>query len=455
VLGGFWLAYALRFEAHIDWLYLPQLAPLGFYSRLMLVLAPLWLIILRLFGLYDFERLFTGMQEYARVFNACLLGMMLIIVCSFFFTSFVIARGWVILSWLSVTLALLLGRFSLRRVVQALRVRGRFLTTVLVVGANEEGEAIASQLQANPKVGISVAGFADDQRPRGSELLPGMPVLGPVSSVATLVRQHGIQEIVVASTALSRGQLLDLFQDFGIAEGINLRMSSGLYEVMTTGVEVHDVGNVPLLSLNKIRLSGGETFLKRALDLLICSIALLVSLPLMLIIGIAIKLDSPGPIFHRRRVVGVGGKLFDALKFRSMYVDADQRLAQDPELRRQFEENFKLKNDPRVTRVGGFLRRTSLDELPQIFNVLWGQMSLVGPRMITPQERARYGKWWMNLFTVKPGITGLWQVSGRSDVSYQERVMLDMRYIRNYTIWLDLHVLYQTIPAVLRREGAY
>jgi lipopolysaccharide/colanic/teichoic acid biosynthesis glycosyltransferase len=183
--------------------------------------------------------------------------------------------------------------------------------------------------------------------------------------------------------------------------------------------------------------------------------ALLLSWPLMLIIGLAIKLGSPGPIFYRRRVVGVRGKAFDALKFRSMHVDADAQLAQDPELCHQFEQNHKLKDDPRVTPVGRFLRHRSLDELPQFFNVLWGQMSLVGPRMITPEERTRYGKWWMNLSTVKPGITGLWQVSGRSDVSYAERVMLDMRYIRNYTIWLDLHLLYRTIPVVLRGRGAY
>jgi lipopolysaccharide/colanic/teichoic acid biosynthesis glycosyltransferase len=138
-----------------------------------------------------------------------------------------------------------------------------------------------------------------------------------------------------------------------------------------------------------------------------------------------------------------------------MYVDADERLARDPELRHEFELNHKLKNDPRVTRIGRFLRRTSLDELPQLINVVLGQMSLVGPRMITSEERARYGKWRMNLSTVKPGITGLWQVSGRSDVSYEERVMLDMNYIRNYSIWFDLQILWQTIPAVLKSRGAY
>jgi lipopolysaccharide/colanic/teichoic acid biosynthesis glycosyltransferase len=191
------------------------------------------------------------------------------------------------------------------------------------------------------------------------------------------------------------------------------------------------------------------------LDLLVSGIFLFLLWPVMVMIALAIKFDSSGPIIYRRRVVGVGGKPFNAFKFRTMYTDADERLARDPELSRQFEQNFKLKDDPRVTKVGRLLRQTSLDELPQLFNVLFGQMSLVGPRMITEQELARYGKWQMNLSTVKPGITGLWQVSGRSDVSYEERVMLDMNYIRNYTIWSDLFLLWQTIPAVLKRRGAY
>jgi exopolysaccharide biosynthesis polyprenyl glycosylphosphotransferase len=455
VLFGFWLAYTLRFEVGITWFYQHQVAPVDFYSRLVFLLSPAWLIVFRLFGLYEFKILFSGMREYACVFNACTLGMMLIILLTFFDPTLTIARGWVVLSWLLVTFSVLLGRFILRRAVQGLRANGRFLTTVLVVGANEEGQAIAEQLQTNRKAGVWIAGFADDELARGSQLLPGASVLGSIDSVADLVRQHGIQEIIVASTALSREKLLELFQSFGAADDITIRLSSGLYEILTTGVEVQEIGNIPLLSVNKVRLTGIDVFSKRVLDLVVSIGALLVSWPFMLVVAVAVKLDSPGPVFYRRRVVGVGAKPFDALKFRTMYVDAEERLARDPELRRQFEKNYKLKNDPRVTRVGGLLRRTSLDELPQLFNVLLGQMSLVGPRMITSEERARYGKWRMNLCTVKPGITGLWQVSGRSDVGYEERVTLDMHYIRNFSIWLDLHLLWRTIPAVVKGHGAY
>ncbi len=454
VLIGFWLAFVLRFEVGIAWAYQYEVSPFGFYQDLVFILVPIWLIVFWLFGLYDARHLFGGIGEYARVFNACTLGMMLIIFFTFFDVNFVVARAWVLLSWMLVTFSVAFGRFVMRRIVRRMRVKGRFLTTVLIVGANEEGRAIAEQLQANRETGVLVAGFAADGLAPGSELLPGVPVLGPIDSVVPLVRQHGVQELIVASSALPRAKLFDFFQSFG-NDDLTIRLSSGLYELLTTGVEVQEIANIPLLSINKVRLAGGEMFLKWVLDQVVSTVVLLITWPFMVAIAIAVKLDSPGPIFYHRQVVGVGGRPFGALKFRTMYTDADERLARDPVLRRQYEENYKLKDDPRVTRVGRFLRKMSLDELPQLFNVLRGQMSWVGPRMITSEERARYGKWWMNLSTVKPGITGLWQISGRSDVGYQERVMLDMHYIRNYSIWLDLYVLWQTIPVVFKGHGAY
>jgi lipopolysaccharide/colanic/teichoic acid biosynthesis glycosyltransferase len=154
-------------------------------------------------------------------------------------------------------------------------------------------------------------------------------------------------------------------------------------------------------------------------------------------------------------VLGQGGKEFDALKFRTMYVNGEEILAKHPELKAELARNQKLKNDPRITRVGNFLRKYSIDEIPQLINVLAGQMSIVGPRMISPEEMEKYGKWRWNLLTVKPGITGLWQISGRSDVSYAERVRLDMYYIRNYTMWADLRIIWRTIPVVLGGKGAY
>ncbi len=454
VLVGFWLAYILRFEIGLNLFYQHETSQLNFYEQFVFWLIPAWIVVFAIFGLYDFKNLFAGTQEYAQAFNACTTGILMVILFTFFQPELIIARAWVMFAWGCVFLAVFTGRFFFRRGIHQLRLRGHFMTKVMVVGTNEEAQAIAHQLRDNRRAGIHIVGFADDTVKAEVEPFTGIPVLGSMDAVVNIVEKHQIQEVIIASTALTRAQLLSLMQVLHSAN-IPTRLSSGLYEMFTTGVQVQEVGNVPLLSINKVRLTGSDVVMKRMLDFAGAAAALILFSPIMLVIAIAIKLDSSGPIIYRRRVVGVGGKPFDAFKFRTMAIDADARLAQDAALRRQFEKNYKLKDDPRVTRSGRFLRRTSLDELPQLFNVLFGQMSLVGPRMITEQELTYYGKWSLNLSTVKPGITGLWQVSGRSDVTYGERVKLDMQYIRNYSIWLDIYVLWQTVPAVLKGHGAY
>lgn len=194
---------------------------------------------------------------------------------------------------------------------------------------------------------------------------------------------------------------------------------------------------------------------KLALDYALALPGLLLIAPLFIFLAILVKLDSPGPVFHRRRVLGQNGRVFHAFKFRTMYVNGDEILARYPKLRQELNKNYKLKCDPRVTRVGTLLRKFSLDELPQLLNILARDMSLIGPRIIAPDEINKYGQHGSALMTVLPGLTGLWQVSGRSDTTYDERVALDMKYINEWSMWLDLKILLRTIPAVLKGDGAY
>jgi exopolysaccharide biosynthesis polyprenyl glycosylphosphotransferase len=451
---AFLLAYAVRFSLDLP-VFNEVLPSPAFYTRLVAGLIPLWLITFVLYSLYDEHYLLGGTEEYARVFNACTGATMAVVAVTFLYEALIISRGWLILSWFFTTLLAGLARFSLRRVIYWLRCRGHLLAPALIVGANQEGQALAEQLQGWATSGLYLAGFVDDRRPVGSEVLDGHRVLGRLDDLERIVTESGAQELVIAPTALSREQLVSVFRTFGVSADVRVRVSSGLFEIMTTGLKVKELSHVPLISLNKVRLNTLERFLKATMDRLTAAVGLIVLMPAFLVLGLLIKRDSPGPAFHRRRVLGVGGKEFEALKFRTMFVDGDEILDQYPALKRELEEGQKLRDDPRVTWVGKWLRKYSLDELPQLFNVLRGQMSLVGPRMITPGEQEKYGKWDQNLLTVKPGMTGLWQVSGRSDVSYEERVRLDMYYIRNYTIWLDLQILFQTIPAVLKGRGAY
>jgi exopolysaccharide biosynthesis polyprenyl glycosylphosphotransferase len=340
--------------------------------------------------------------------------------------------------------------------IYTLRRNGYYLSSALIVGANNEGISLAEQLNGWRASGFHIMGFIDKKLPVGTQVLRDLYVLGTVDQLSELIKKHDIEELVLASSAISsRDRILDIFQKYGICSNVNVRMSSGLYEIITTGLTVKEFAYVPLVGVNKVRLTGIDEFLKYSLDILVTIPALILLGPIMLLIALAIKLETPGSIIHRRRVMGMHGEEFDAFKFRTMYENGDEILNDYPELHDELARNFKLKEDPRVTKVGQLLRKTSLDELPQLINVLRREMSLVGPRIITPAEVEKYEKWDLNLMTVRPGITGLWQVSGRSDVTYEERVRLDMHYIRNWSIWLDLQLLFQTIPAVLRRRGAY
>jgi exopolysaccharide biosynthesis polyprenyl glycosylphosphotransferase len=453
---AFRLAFFIRFQLSPR-IFFQKLDPdIIFYQSVAFTLILILLIIFMLMGLYDREKLLGGTKEYSMVFNGVTLGMMMVIAFGFLDPDFILARGWLLLAWIFAFLFTAIGRFSLRRAVYALRHKGYFLSLALIVGANNEGLSLAEQLNGWRASGFHILGFIDKKLPVGTQVLRDLYVLGTVDQLSELIKRYDIEELILASSAISsRDRMLEIFQRYGVSSKVNVRMSSGLYEIITTGLTVKEFAYVPLVGVNKVRLTGVDEFLKYSLDILLTIPALILLGPIMLLIALAIKLDSPGPIFHRRKVMGMHGVEFNAFKFRTMYENGDEILEEYPELHDELEQNFKLKEDPRVTKMGQILRRTSLDELPQLINVLRREMSLVGPRIITPAEVEKYEKWEINLMTVRPGITGLWQVSGRSDVTYEERVRLDMHYIRNWTIWLDIQLLFQTIPALLRRRGAY
>jgi exopolysaccharide biosynthesis polyprenyl glycosylphosphotransferase len=392
--------------------------------------------------------------------NACTISMMLVVLMSFLMPDVQIARAWLLMSWLFSSCFVCLGRFGLRRIAYRMRARGYFVAPAVIVGVNQEALALANQLRDPRGSGLAVLGFVDGAH-TGSPSGPrrsygGFPIVADLDSLQDVVRTYGVQEVIIASTALTDEERLEVLERLINLPGIELRLSSGLYEILTTGVQVTTRNSVPLITLNRLRLGRFEGTLKQITDWSLIVLSLPLLLPVFIAIALLIKLDSPGPIFFRRRVLGIGGREFDALKFRTMVENGDEVLAQHPELKAELEANYKLKDDPRITRLGRFLRKTSLDELPQLINVLAGQMSIVGPRMISPEEAEMYGTMHLNLLTVKPGITGLWQVSGRSDLAYEERVRLDIHYIRNYSVWWDLQILFvQTLPAVVGKRGAY
>ncbi|MBL8117311.1 MAG: sugar transferase [Anaerolineae bacterium] len=460
ILLAFGFAYNVRFIGPTTNFFDPTgIADLETYTRIMFFLVPMWMILFFFFRLYDPAVLFGGLQEYAGIFNGCTAGFLLIILAGYLDPSLVLARAWLIIAWVVAVLLLLIERFVFRRFVYWLRQHGHFMSPAYIVGANAEGIAIAEQLLNTSASGINIIGFLDDTINPGEEILPGIVVHGSTNRAEILVERFGIERLIVATSGIHRENMVDLFRRFVNSEHVSMWLSSGIYEILTTGVQVQDVGSVPMVSVNRVRLTGLNIFLKAVMDYVGASLGLLALSPIFLMIAIIMKFTDPGPIIYRRRVVGVGGKEFDAFKFRTMVVNSqevlNQLLERDPVAREEWNKFYKLKKDPRITPIGAFLRKTSIDELPQLLNVLRGEMSIVGPRMITMEEVEKYGKWGLNLQTVKPGITGLWQISGRSELTYEERVRLDMNYIRNYSIWLDLQIVVQTIPSVLMSKGAY
>lgn len=453
--AAFYFAYVIRFKAGIPFFYENYVERISFYTLLSIILIPLWLILFWLYRLYDENILLGGLQEYTQLFNASISGAVIIAVVQFFSEELIVARGWVGLAWIFTFFFSLLGRFLIRRLGYLLRRKGYLNRATIIIGVNGEGKLLGEQLERWPTSGLNVIGYLDDRNAVGTLICGSLMVLDKVDCLDQYINELGIKELVITTSALSRDEVFEIFKKYGASPEIQIRMSSGLFDLLTTGLHVKEMGYVPLISVNRVRLNEVETLLKRLMDISLSLIAIIIGFPIFIIAATMIKFTSPGPVFHRRRVMGLNGTQFDAFKFRTMYIDGEEILLKNPEARAELETTHKIKSDPRITKFGKFLRKTSLDEYPQFINILFGQMSFVGPRMITSLELLQYGQWGMNLLTVRPGLTGLWQVSGRSDVNYDERVRLDMMYIRNYSLWLDMQIILRTIPVVLSGRGAY
>ncbi|WBQ02728.1 sugar transferase [Kribbella sp. CA-293567] len=370
-----------------------------------------------------------------------------------------IARGFVVLAIPATVLLALLLRYGLRRDLSRHRYRGRCMRRVLVVGRNGQASTLSEHLEKRPSDGFRVVATC---RPRGD----GRPhrehdalLLGPdeldEADIMAAVDRHAVDVVAVASDPELAGQSLRRLSWALEQRGVELIVSPGIIEVAGPRISVRPVAGLSLLHLERPSVSGGPHLLKGVFDRILALVLVAMLSPLLLGLAVAVRLTSKGPVLFRQRRVGRAGEEFSMLKFRSMYVDAEQRLGELHALSDGNGMLFKMRDDPRVTGLGRILRRFSLDELPQLFNVLRGEMSLVGPRPPLPREVALYAADDTRRMLVKPGLTGLWQVSGRSDLSWEESVVLDLRYVDNWSMTLDLLILWKTARAVIRGSGAY
>ena len=366
----------------------------------------------------------------------------------------VYSRGVFLMAWL-LSLALVpLARGLARQVCAPLPWWGY---PVLVLGAGKTGSMVIETLRDRPEIGLKPVAILDDD-PDKQGALKGVPVVGPVSKAPELARRLHVTYAIVAMPGVSSAQVVGILEKYGQLFR-HILLIPNLFGFSSLWVMARDMGGVLGLEVRQQLLLPGPQLVKVCLTIFLTVVGGVFVIPLILLCGIAIKLDSPGPVFYGHTRIGKGGRLFTAWKFRSMHVDGDRilqsHLARNPELREEWERDRKIRHDPRITLVGKFLRRTSLDELPQLWNVLLGEMSLVGPRPIIEEEVPLYGDKFDLYLKVLPGITGLWQVSGRSDTTYEERVQLDEYYVRNWSVWLDVYILTKTVWVALRAKGAY
>jgi exopolysaccharide biosynthesis polyprenyl glycosylphosphotransferase len=417
-------------------------------------LVPAWPLLLSAAGAYS-ERVFgTGSDEYRRVARA---GLLLLAAAGFisYAAALDLSRALVVIGIPALAVATLVGRYLARAQLRRMRARGQCTRRVIVVGRGGAVLELAARVKRENYAGLDVVGFcvtpADRARVAG---VADVPVAG-LDDVASLAARLGADTIAVTSASETAAQYLRQLSWQLEGTGLELLVAPGLIEVAGPRLHIRPFEGLPLLSVEQPRFEGWRRMVKGGVDRCLAGAALLVLAPALLGIALAVRLTSAGPALYRQERVGINGRSFTMLKFRSMVVDADSRLE---EIRAENISDgllFKMRDDPRVTAVGRWLRRLSLDELPQLFNVLGGSMALVGPRPPLPVEVAKYDSSVSRRLLVRPGLTGLWQISGRSDLPWEEAVRLDLRYVENWSLALDFLILWKTGRAVLSRSGAY
>ncbi|MDQ3456847.1 MAG: sugar transferase [Actinomycetota bacterium] len=426
------------------------------YVVLTVVLPLAWLAALGLARGYETRFLFVGTDEYRRVTTAAL-WLAAILVMASFAVRFGLARGYAAITLTFLVVATLLGRHALRQRLHRARQRGECMSPVLVMGYERAVAGLCRQLLRMPHHGMQVVGALLPAARIHPDALSdvGVPVIGAFEDAAAAVARTGADTVAVLACPELDGQALRRLAWELEKTRTDLIVAPALIDTAGARTTIRPIDGLPMLHVEHPEFTGGRRLVKGLMDRLLAALAVLVLGPMLLVLAVLIRRDSPGPALFRQERVGRDGTRFRVLKFRTMHVGAESMLAG---LRAQDEGNgilFKMRDDPRVTRVGRVLRRYSLDELPQLFNVLAGQMSLVGPRPPLAIEVEQYESDAYRRLVVKPGLTGLWQISGRSDLSWEETVRLDLRYVENWSLTSDLLILVRTISAVARSAGAY
>ncbi len=447
-LAGYWVRYDLRW--FLDVAYDAPLSAYLPFLILYVILTPVFFVV---DGVYrTWPR--SWMDQVYRITNSTAKVTVLMLAVTFVFRPRYYSRVMLIEVGLLTIGLLALARGVEGLVIAYLRRRGVGIKRVVIVGAGEIGRTVMRTIVARPDLGYRVVGFVDDNPEKGYTDIGRFKALGPLDNLPAILDEERPDEVIITLPWMYHRKIMGIVRECE-RRGVRPRIVPDLFQMSLTQVNVEDLGGVPLIGVRTVAISKGALLVKRLIDVTVAAVGLVLCAPLFLLIALAIRLDSPGPIIFRQTRVGLRGRHFEMYKFRSMHVGAEEQQDMLADLNEADGPIFKIRDDPRLTRVGRILRRLSLDELPQLVNVLRGEMSLVGPRPPIPAEVEKYQEWHKKRLEAPPGMTGLWQVSGRSRLSFDEMVLLDIYYIENWSLWLDFKILMRTIPKVLLGEGAY
>ncbi len=449
LVGAYWMRYRLRWFAEVGFD-----APLSDYVPFAVVLSILLPITFKLDGVYNGRRGQSWFDQMYAILNATAKGTIVLLALTFGFRPLVYSRLLFLEAAVLIVLLTGLSRLIKGFIEARLRRRGIGVDRVLIVGGGEIGRAVIRTIVARPELGYQIVGLVDDNPDKGHTDIGRVKGLGGLDRLAEIVDNAAVDQVVITLPWMYHRKIMGIVSECQ-RKRVKARIVPDLFQMSLSQVDVDDLGGIPLIGVREAIIGRWQRALKRVMDVTIAAVGGLLALPLLGLIALAIKLDSPGPAVFRQLRLGKKGQQFWCYKFRSMRQGAEDEQEHLEAYNEADGPLFKMRDDPRRTWVGRLLRRTSLDELPQLYNVLRGEMSLVGPRPPLPHEVAQYEAWQMRRLEVAPGITGLWQVSGRSDLTFDEQCLLDIYYIENWSPFLDIKILLRTVPKVFTGDGAY
>jgi len=445
IAGGFALAWVLRFESGIIPI-LKEYQPFSTYRIPIVVAMVIWILAFGWQRLFHIEFSRKIGQELGKIIKASVVSLMVTMALTFLFRGETYSRLTLAIGVVIVCILTALYHRLVITILKRMLRKGTGVARKVVIGDGGLAEETVAQILADPLTNRGLIGrLCTDDSPQR---------IGAPSELKTTLINRNIDEVILAEPDVSEAAIRRMLYECRKEKALFVMVPT--FQGLLRGIiEIDEIGELGTIVFRDVVMAGWQRYAKRAMDLIGSGLGIILTSPLFLIIAIAIKLNSKGPVFFTQERVGKNGRKFRMLKFRSMFIDAEKRLAELLDRNEREGAVFKIKKDPRITAVGKLLRRFSLDELPQIINVFLGQMSLVGPRPPLERELAEYESWQLKRVDTIPGMTGLWQVSGRSDLSFAEMVRLDIYYIEHWSIWLDIKILLKTIPAVLLGKGAY